>query len=358
MGVELRIHTFFLLLLVVCLAYTSSIHVAAWRGVGLWLVLVSAVAVREVARSVVIAYHQLRLRNVLLLPIGGLISFANADSAERASDPRIQWRLAVTGPIANFSFGLVAALLVLGIAPTVDLLARPWITPQHLVRSIVWFNVFLGALNVLPAYPLDGGRIVRGGFTRSHGQAQATRAASGLGQVFALAAIIAGLLLMNIWLLVAGFFIFIGAQLEDQGVLFQTVVDTVRMGDVMLTDFSMLSASDTLEAALMKAVHSLQDDFPVVRGDSLVGIVSRQNILEALRTDGNGYVQGVMSRNFQVAQPDDSLGATISRFAGRGMSLVPVTVGERIVGVVTLQNLMHSMNLLAEGRKLQCQIRS
>ena len=71
----------------------------------------------------------------------------------------------------------------------------------------------------------------------------------------------------------------------------------------------------TLEDALYKAIHSLQDDFPVVRGTSLVGIVSKQGILDALRAEGNGYVQAVMSRAFQVAQPDDSLGAMIRRIA-------------------------------------------
>jgi CBS domain-containing protein len=128
------------------------------------------------------------------------------------------------------------------------------------------------------------------------------------------------------------------------------------MRDIMLTEFSMLSTSDTLEDALHKSVHSLQDDFPVVRGGNLVGVVSRQNILEALRAEGNGYVQGIMTKAFQIAQPDDSLGTTFRRItAGRGLSLVPVVEGERIVGIVTLQNLMHSMGLLAESRKLQQQ---
>ena len=96
------------------------------------------------------------------------------------------------------------------------------------------------------------------------------------------AAIIGGLVLMNAWLLLAGFFIIIGAQLEDQGVLFQNVVDTVNMQDIMLTEFSMLAPSDTLEDALHKSIHSLQDDFPVVRGENMVGIISRQSILSAL----------------------------------------------------------------------------
>jgi Zn-dependent protease/CBS domain-containing protein len=355
MGVELRIHTFFILLLGICMAYAESIHLSMFRGVGLWLVLLGAVGVREVARMLVAAYNGLQLRNILLLPIGGLVAYANAESAENAGTTKVQWRMAVTGPLANLSFALVVAMLVLGMSPSLNFLEGPWITPAHLIRSIVWLNVFLGILNLLPAYPLDGGRVVRGGVARSQGRAQASRFATGLGQILAMTAIIAGLVLMNAWILLAGFFILIGAQLEDQGVLFQSVVDTVNMQDIMLTEFSMLAPSDTLEDALHKSIHSLQDDFPVVRGDSLVGIISRQSILSALRSEGNGYVQAVMSRSFHVAQPEDSLGTTISRFAGRGLSLVPVTEGERIVGIVTLQNLMHSMSLLAESRKLRRQ---
>ena len=155
------------------------------------------------------------------------------------------------------------------------------------------------------------------------------------------------------WLIAGGFFIAIGAQLEDQGVLFQSVVDTVRMKDVMLTDFVAMSPSDTLEDAFHRSIHSLQDDFPVVRGDRVVGVVSRQSILEALRGEGNGYVQGVMTRSFQVAMPDDSLGTIIRRMRRGRMALVPVAEGDRVVGVVTLQNLMHSMGPLSEQRKLR-----
>ena len=146
----------------------------------------------------------------------------------------------------------------------------------------------------------------------------------------------------------------IGAQIEDQGVFFQSVVDTVRMREVMLTDFATLSPSDTLADALVRCVHSLQEDFPVVRGPQLVGIVSRQRIVDALRNDGNGYVQSVMSRAFQVARPEDTLGTTIRRLtAGHGLALIPVTESGRVVGIVSVQNLMSSMSLLAEQRRIE-----
>jgi Zn-dependent protease/CBS domain-containing protein len=353
MGVDFRLHTFFVLLMGVCFAYANLMGGSSWRGFGLWLLLILAVLVREVARSLAATYHGLQVRSVLLLPIGGLMSFRGADSVERAAELQMQLKMAVVGPLANLTFAAICWMTILGMAPGLSILAQPLVTPLHLIRSFVWLNIFLALLNALPAYPLDGGRVLRSGMGRWKGKAQTARAASGLGMALAAVAFIVGLLVQNPWLIMAGFFIFVGAQLEDQGVLYQSVVDTVAMRDVMLTEFALLSPSDTLEDALKKAIHTLQDDFPVTRGNNLVGVVSRQNIVEALRSEGNGYVQGVMQRSFHIARPEDSLGTTISRFAGRGMSLVPVLEGDRVVGIVTLQNLMHSMGVFADSRKAQ-----
>jgi CBS domain-containing protein/Zn-dependent protease len=352
MGVELRVHTFFLLLAIVCLGLSTSEGML--RGMGLFLVLVIAVVVREVARLIVAAWLGLRLRAVLVLPIGGLFAYANPESQEGANAGIGQFAIAFAGPVANCATAAALGLAFLGAGGDVRLFDQPWITPAYLLRSMVWMQAGLGLLHLLPAYPLDAGRLLRGNFAHAHGIAPAGRAASGLGQLLALAAMLAGMLLHSPWLIIAGFFIMIGAQIEDQGVFFQSVVDTVRMHEVMLTDFATLSPSDTLADALGRCVHSLQEDFPVVRGPELVGIVSRQRIVDALRNDGNGYVQSVMSRAFQVARPEDTLGATIRRLtAGRGLSLIPVTESGRVVGIVSVQNLMSSMTLLAEQRRIQ-----
>ncbi len=363
-GVDLRIHTFFLLLLGFCLLSTNVAGVSAWRGVMLWLLLLLVVFVRELARLITAAYHGLQLRSILLLPIGGLFSYASPESAEAAVEGNVQTSLALTGPLANLLFAAIVAGLVAGASAGVPLTARPFITPTHLIRSTIWLSAMLALLNCLPAYPLDAGRLLRARLSQTRGTAQATKAVSGLSQGFGLLVMVAGVALLALpnagiaagispWLIMGGFFIFIGAQLEDQGVMFQSVVETVHMRDVMLTEFSTLSPSDTLSDALYKAIHSLQDEFPVVRGANLVGVVSKQSILAALRSDGNGYVQSVMARSFQVAQPDDSLGLMIRRIAGGRMALVPVAVDGRIVGIVTWQNLSNSMGLLAEHRRFE-----
>ena len=354
LGVELRVHAFFPLLAIVCLALGASDGVA--RGMGLFLVIVGAVVVRETARLLVAAWLGLRLRAILLLPIGGLFAYANPESQENANSNSGQFAMALAGPLANGATALALAAAFLGTSGNIRLFAPPFISSAYLMRSIVWMQAGLALLHLLPAYPLDFGRLLRGSFARSHGFAPAGRAATGIGQVLALVAMVGGMLLHNPWLIIAGFFIMIGAQIEDQGVFFQSVVDTVRMREVMLTDFATLSPSDTLADALVRCVHSLQEDFPVVRGPQLVGIVSRQRIVDALRNDGNGYVQAVMSRAFQVARPEDTLGTTIRRLtAGHGLSLIPVTDSGRVVGIVSVQNLMSSMSLLAEQRRIERQ---
>ncbi len=353
----MRVHTFFLLLALVCLGLgvSESPPHAVLRGFALFFILCMAVVVREIARILVAAWLGLKLRAILLLPIGGMFAYATPESQETATQGSGQFALAAAGPLANGLTALALAALFLGSAGNFNILGQPWVSPAYLLRSMVWMQAGLGALHLLPAYPLDCGRIARTSFTQSYGAGAATRAVTGLGQLIALAIGVGGwLLLHSPWLVIAGFFIMIGAQIEDQGVFFQSVVDTVRMKEVMLTDFATLSPSDTLADALSRCVHSLQEDFPVVRGPQLVGIVSRQRILDALRNEGNGYVQSVMSRAFQVARPEDTLGATIRRItAGRGLSLIPVTESGRVIGIVSVQHLMSSMTLLAEQRRYE-----
>jgi CBS domain-containing protein/Zn-dependent protease len=353
-GVEVRIHALFLLLLVVAMSLASMEGLSAGRGLVLWLILLFAVSVREVARALAAAWYNLELRGILLLPTGGLMSSATPEAAARASEPTIETKMAVVGPVANVGFGLLLAGIALASAPGLKLWELPWVSPTHLLRSLIWTNLLLGAMNLLPAFPLDGGRVLRGGLARRTDGLKGSWKTAGLSQMVAIAMILVGMLFKVPWLMIAGAFVLFGAYLEETGLTRPSEVDTVRMRDVMLTQFSTLSASDTLEDALQRAVHTLQDVFPVVRGGNLVGAVSRQNIVEALSLDGNSYVQGVMTKSFETAFADDSLVKTLRRImGGDGAQLVPVMDGERIVGIITPQNLQASMVLLNQSRRLR-----
>ncbi len=347
-------HAFWILLLGVAVGSAVYGGAAAGRGVLLWLLMLGAVAAREVARTLTALWEGLELKGVLLLPTGSLLSFATTESNELASTAGVQRRMALAGPIANVVLGLVLGGLMLALTPGIALLEHPWITPTRLLRSAVWVNLLLGVANLLPASPLDGGRLLRGLMARTKGVMQGARAAAGVGQMLAFVLISGGIWLRDVWAVALGVLVMFGPQLESESLLLDSDVDAVTMRDVMLRNFATISASETLEGALENAVHSLQDVFPVVRGGNVVGAVSRQGIVEALQASGDGYVQGVMTRTLSTAKPEDSLVKTLRRMMGAtGVQMVPVVEGERVVGIITPQNLAHSMRMLNQRRRLR-----
>ncbi len=228
--------------------------------------------------------------------------------------------MAFAGPLANIATGLVLAATFLGAGGNMNLLGQPLIASASLLRSMVWMQIFIGVLH--PAPRLSAG--LRPPAPRQlRPQARFAPALAPLpawAKSWPSPPWSAAVVCTIPGLIIAGFFIMIGAQIEDQGVFFQ---DRRRYGPDARGHAHRLRHPLTFRHPGRRpstaASTPCRRDFPVVRGPQLVGIVSRQRIVDALRSDGNGYVQSVMSRAFQVARPEDTLGTTIRRItAGRG----------------------------------------
>lgn len=355
-GVDVRIHLTFLMLLF--FVFADDVERSVGRAIALVGIVFVSVVVHELGHAVMARHRGVPARAIVLLPLGGVTLLD--DPLHEHPKPAREARIALSGPAISLLVALVAGVIVYFAAPVVQVFARPWITPHNLPRTFVWTNVFLGLFNLLPAYPMDGGRILRSYFSLKLDPIQATRRAVMIGQTFAMMLMLAGFgTLVSFpnrwvsWLILIGFFLFIAGQLEDRSAVFQAVLESVRMGDVMLTDFRTLSPADTLEDALQLAVHSLQDDFPVVRAGDMVGVISKGKIVEALRGSGNGYIQPVMTKMFEVAGMNDSLATAFRKITGRGLTMIPVVDAGHLVGIVTLQNLMHSIGLVAESKRLR-----
>lgn len=365
-GVEIRLHLLFAFLLSLCVLWASVLERPASRGVVLWMLLLAGVLVRETARGLAAAWYGLEVRSLLLLPTGGLLELRAA-----ARDKTEGRMLALAGPVASIVFGLALAGVALTLAPGTNLFAQRWITPDHLLRSAVWINLLLGAVNLLPAWPLDGaGTAERSGGEATQEGRQGMRARAGLlpgadagasrqlvGLSAAVALVVLGIVTANWWIVAGGMTVLLFAQAQRQGLLPGKNLQKTTVGEVMLTDFSVLSASATLEDALLHARHTLQDVYPVVRGGSVVGSISRQAAMEALEGGGNSYVQGIMSRMFLTAAQNEPLGMALLRIraaAGEKISqLVPVLEGERIVGILTPEHLERSVALVNRDRARQ-----
>jgi Zn-dependent protease/CBS domain-containing protein len=355
-GVDIRLHLTFLLLPLFIYWTEFAAHHSAngSRDMALAGIILACVGAHEWGHILAARRFGLIPKATILLPLTGVTLYD--ESRVEKLPPAAIWqreiRLALVGPLVNLFLASMTLSILSATGHNFDVWTFPWLAPRNLPRSLLWANLFLAGLNLIPAYPLDGGRILRAVFARSMDISSATRRAVSISNAIAMVLMVAGLFSDN-WLSMIGVIVFSAAQLEERALVFQSVLDTVRLEEVMLTDFATLSPADTLEDALQKAVHSLQDDFPVVRGSDMVGVISRQRILDALRSEGNGYIQAVMNKIFEVSVRQDSLASAFRKLTTRNSSLVPVVDDQRLVGIITLQNLMHSMSLLAESRKLK-----
>ena len=357
-GVDVRIHLTFFVLPMFIFWTEYAVHQGSANGprdLALAGIILACVAAHECGHMLAARRVGLVPKAVILLPLTG-VALYEEPRVEKPQPAALLWkrevRLALVGPLVSLALAGVAAAAVTASGRDVNLLKWPFLQSANLPRSVVWANLYLAIFNLMPAYPLDGGRILRAFLSRTLDASTASRRAVSISNAIAMVLMLAGLF-SDSWLTMVGVIVFSAAQLEERALVFQSVLDNVRLEEVMLTDFATLSPADTLEDALEKAVHSLQDDFPVVRGSDMVGVISKQRILDALRAEGNGYVQAVMNKIFEVSLRQDTLGSAFRKLTARNSSIIPVVEDQRLIGIVTLQNLMHSMTLLAESRKLR-----
>src|SRR3984957_10970165 len=306
-GVEVRIHLTFFLLPVFVFWTEYGAHNGSANGprdLALVGIILACVAAHETGHMLLAARAGMIPKAMILLPLSGVTVFEELrtdKSTVKAPLWKREIRLALVGPLVNLALAAVTGLIVVQLIPGIQLWKWPFLQAANLPRSLVWANLYLAIFNLMPAYPLDGGRILRAFLTRTLDASSATRRAVSISNAIAMVLMLAGLFSDN-WLTMVGVIVFSAAQLEERALVFQSVLDNVRLEEVMLTDFATLSPADTLEDALEKAVHSLQDDFPVVRGSDMVGVISKQRILDALRAEGNGYVQAVINKIFKVSR--------------------------------------------------------
>lgn len=342
-GIPIRIHFTFIFLLL--FLGVISVLAQGWLGALRSLLLIAFVFVcvflHELAHCFVSLRYGVRVRSITLLPIGGLAMFEDLPR-----EPYKEIRIALAGPAANFVLALWLGVLLLVVNPTG--LLRPGISAAALLPSLFWANLYIGLFNLIPAYPLDGGRVLRAGLARRRDYIDATRLAAGIGQFFSLLFILAGLVAAHPWLVLIGLFVFWAGVAEERITVLQSALEHIYLEDVMLTDFQTLSPSDSLFDALDRALHSLQDDFPVLSEGKVVGVLTRSGLLRAFAGQGwNNSVQAVMTARFETAQRRETLARAFNKLIGRGLSMIPVLDGSRVVGIVTLQNVLHSIAFLS-----------
>ena len=337
-GINVFMHWTFLLLIGWIffghLAQGQNVAMATWAAVFIVAVF-SCVVLHELGHALAARRYGIRTRDITLLPIGGV-----ARLERMPEKPEQELVVALAGPAVNV---IIAAILfaVLGVLGTLGNLLSFELVGGRFLVNLMAVNVLLVAFNLLPAFPMDGGRVLRALLASRMDYRRATRIAATVGQGMAILFALLGLFVFkNPFLPFIALFVFLGAQSEAEMVDVQQTLRGQLVRDAMLTRFRTLPAEATLDDAVRELLAGSQQDFPVVSGDSLVGVLMRNDLVKAIAEGGRqARVNSAMRRNCAVVEASEPLRAAFEKMRQGERATLPVLQDGRLVGLLTLENV-------------------
>jgi len=338
-GIELRVHaTFIILLAWLAFAYyrQSGSAVGAAEGIVFTLALFASVIVHEFGHALTGRRFGVPTRDITLLPIGGVARLEYIPE-----QPRQELAIAVAGPAVTLGIVILLFLLARALALPLtfnqDVLgdgARP-----AFVVQLMWVNVTLLVFNLLPAFPMDGGRVLRAALALRMTYVRATEIAAGVGRAFALIFGAVGFFYNPILVLIA-LFVWLGAAAESSATQVKSSLAGVDVERVMISDVRTLAPNDTLDTALNHVLAGFQQDFPVLENGRVVGVLTRSALLAGLARDGrDASVSSAMERSFKTAQPTEPVERAMARLRQCSCHTLPVLSDGHLEGVLTLDNI-------------------
>ncbi|HKW96219.1 MAG TPA: site-2 protease family protein [Bryobacteraceae bacterium] len=344
-GIPIRLHFTFLLLLVFLVfigvggkqsGLTTALYIAA---------LFASVLLHEIGHALVARWHGVRTTEIVMYPIGGV------SRLEKQPAARQELLISIAGPLVNLLLGIGLLASQRNFLP-VETLRVP--TDANLIERIAVGNLLLGVFNLLPAYPMDGGRILRSLIALRKSEDEATEIAASAGRFLAVLMGLAGLLWSNFLLLFVALFVYLGAAQEGAAARGRSLTSGFPVRAAMITDFRTLSHGNTIREAGDLLLATSQQDFPVMHGDEVIGLLSRSALIRAMMRDGpDAYVAGAMDRNFVRLPPDMELAQAMAQLSRPGSAAL-VMDDNRLMGMLTSENLYEFMLLrqvsLAQAR--------
>ena len=335
-GIDVYVHATFLLL-IGWVGYNYWREFQDWGRVFIGILFILAlfvcVVLHEYGHALTARKYGIKTRDITLYPIGGVARL------ERMPDRPIEelW-VALAGPAVNL---VIAGILFLYLVLTNNLtpITSMSLAGGSFLERLMTVNVFLAVFNLIPAFPMDGGRVLRALLALRLDYVQATQIAATIGQGIALLFGFIGLF-TNSFLLFIALFVWIGAAQEASMVQVRHSLGGIPITRAMQTDFQVLSPSDTLARVVELILAGSQQDFPVVENGRVVGILDRDTFISALSKNGqNTSVAEVMHRNVPEIDSHDMVEKALMRLQESGSKTLPVTHGGRLVGLITAENI-------------------
>lgn len=340
-GTVIRLHVTFLLFLVFIAAghYAQGGAGAALSGVVFMALLFLCVLLHEFGHIFAARRYGIQTPDVVLLPIGGVARLERIPE-----EPWQEFVVAVAGPAVNVVIAAVLLLILGGFPPAEGTeVQNPGV---GLVARLATANIFLVVFNLIPAFPMDGGRVLRAFLAHRMGYARGTRIAAQVGQAAAFGLGLWGLVGGNVMLLFIALFVYMAASSEAHAAQMRQVSRGVMVDDAMVTRFESLTPDSRVEDAVECLLRTTQHEFPVVDGAGrLRGVLTRDEMIKALKERGpEASVLEVMRADIPVVRDRGSLDEALRLMQEKRLPAVGVANADgRLVGLVTPENVGEMM---------------
>ncbi len=301
-------------------------------GVVLTIGLFVSVLIHEMAHSILSIKNGIKVEEITLWIFGGMSSME-----EIPSDPNLEMKISAVGPLSSLGIGIIS----FGIGTFVGITELIFI-----FKYLGLINFILAGFNLIPAFPMDGGRILRSLLARKRSYVKATKIAAEVGKVFAIFFGILGIF-TNIFLILIAFFIYIGASQESQNVLLRETLHRVNIKDIMSEEVKTVPPEMTIREFLNMVMGHQHTGFPVISDDRVIGIMTLQDAKKVSddRIDAVD-VKDVMEKNVVCVNPDDDVSNVWETMIKKQIGRFPVLEDEKLVGIVTRSDIMHSFEIL------------
>lgn len=336
-GIGIYLHWTFLLLLAGIFAFylfQGSTVMSALVGVGIILAVFACVVLHELGHALTARRFRVPTRDITIYPIGGIARLERIPA-----EPMKEFWIAVAGPVVNvvIAVALAAVIIATGGSFAPQTLLDPG---SNVLATLLWINVALVAFNMLPAFPMDGGRVLRALLATRNDYADATQTAANIGQGMAILFGLFGLVTLNPILLFIALFVYVGAQQEAQQAMMRALTKGTPVRQAMMTRFQTLAPDDTLGDAIDKLLAGSEHDFPVVEDGRVVGLLRRRPLIQALSERGRETpVREVASAECFTVDEGAMLDEALTQMQQSDCSTVPVVRDGRLVGLLTLENV-------------------
>ena len=350
MGIPVQLHwSFLLVILYIAWAFASFSQQVLGRSYGFgeiepaglrWayslifsLVLFTCVALHELGHSYIALKNGIAIRSITLYIFGGVSAMEGIPR-----NPRLELQMAFAGPAVSGILGLMGILLATLLDEGSPLGIMLWM--------LGLLNIILMLFNLLPAFPMDGGRLLRAWFATQMPYIKATQRAASIGKLFAIIMFVLGLFSFNFILLFVAFFVYVGASEEEKATQISVSLESTRVIDIMSDDVHTVDPDMTLQDLKEHMFEEKHRGYPVMSGDEVIGVVTLSDLQRVPQVDhADTRVAEVMTRKLYVIGPSEEASAAMMMMNKMNIRRLPVMSDGRLVGIVSREDLVRAIEL-------------